>query len=224
MDDPQKAVGAGTGKIAEDSFSTTAMTSTRWTVAPERPHRSRRRFDPNRRERIAEAALEVVAEYGVPETSLRRIAAKADVPLGSLTYHFAGMQDLLATAFERFIARELDLLEGRLEGISTSADASREMLALIDEGALSPARSLSLSRELQALALRDPECRKLASAWIKGSALILERYFDPRTAEILEVLVEGLTLRRFLSSTDASTGLAKDALRRVLAAGSLRAP
>ncbi|MCP1412382.1 TetR/AcrR family transcriptional regulator [Paenarthrobacter sp. A20] len=222
MDDPQPTVGSGSGQDAGDRLRTRDNSGS--SATQPLPARRRRRFDPNRRDRIAEAALEVVAEYGVAESSLRRIAVKADVPLGSLTYHFTGLQDLLATAFERLIAHELDRLEGRFEGVTDAAGASRELLILIDEEASRPARSLCLSRELQALALRDPECRRLARAWINGTTRILQRHFDPVTAEILEILVEGLTVRRFVSFTDAPTALAKDALRRVLTPGNSPAP
>jgi DNA-binding transcriptional regulator YbjK len=44
--------------------------------------RPRRRYDPGRRERLIEAALDVIAESGVAGTTHRRIAAAADV-LGS---------------------------------------------------------------------------------------------------------------------------------------------
>ena len=55
----------------------------------------RRRHDPQRRDRIIDACLEVLAEHGVAGTSHRRVAAAAGVPLGSMTYHFTGMDELL---------------------------------------------------------------------------------------------------------------------------------
>jgi len=58
--------------------------------------RAQRRYDPERKSRIVDAAIEVIAEHGVAGTTSRRIAAAADVPLGSLTYHFNGLDDLLA--------------------------------------------------------------------------------------------------------------------------------
>lgn len=61
-----------------------------------------RRYDPERRDRIIDACLDVVAAHGVAGTSQRRVAAAADVPLGSVTYHFAGRDELLREAFGRF--------------------------------------------------------------------------------------------------------------------------
>ena len=43
--------------------------------------------------------LDVIAEHGVAGASHRAIARAADVPLGSITYHFATLDELLAAAF-----------------------------------------------------------------------------------------------------------------------------
>ena len=61
-----------------------------------------RRNDPGRRDRIIDACLDVIAEVGVAGTSHRRVADAAGVPLGSMTYHFTGMNELLHEAFTRF--------------------------------------------------------------------------------------------------------------------------
>src|SRR4051794_31902794 len=62
----------------------------------------RRRYDPGRRARIVAACLDVIAETGVAGASHRRVAEAANVPLGSMTYHFSGMDELLHEAFSRF--------------------------------------------------------------------------------------------------------------------------
>ncbi len=175
-----------------------------------------RRFDPNRRDRIIDAVLEVVADNGVAGTSFRKIAAQADVPLGSMTYHFSGMQELLATGFERFIIQSLARLEDRLRPARDHHDAVEVVLTIIHEDATAdPPRHLAVSRELQALVIREPAFRGIANEWVEGSAKILKRYFDPLTAEILEILMDGLTLRRGIVSMGAET-LAADTVARVI--------
>lgn len=57
-----------------------------------------RRYDPDRRQRIIDAAIRVVAGRGIAGLSHRAVAAEADVPLGSTTYHFASLDDLLIAA------------------------------------------------------------------------------------------------------------------------------
>src|SRR3954454_24276122 len=54
--------------------------------------------DPDRPPRIALAALEVVADKGVEGLTHRAVAAVAQIPLGSTTYHFKTLDDLLAAA------------------------------------------------------------------------------------------------------------------------------
>ena len=69
------------------------------------PHpttRRPRRSDPDRRARILTSALDVVAEVGVAGVSHRRVATAADIPLGSMTYLFIGMDALLEEAFTAF--------------------------------------------------------------------------------------------------------------------------
>ncbi|MFK4296766.1 DNA-binding transcriptional regulator YbjK [Arthrobacter sp. GAS37] len=175
-----------------------------------------RRFDPDRRNRIIDAVLAVIAENGVAGTSFRRIATQADVPLGSMTYHFSGMQELLETGFERFVSQSLARLEDRLEPARDHRDAGKIILAIIHEDATAdPPRHLALSRELQALVIRDPALRNIANEWVEGSARILKRYFDPITAVILEILMDGLTLRRGVAPTKGEP-LAADPVASVI--------
>lgn len=60
-----------------------------------------RRHDPERRQRIIAAAIRVVERGGIAALSHRTVAAEADVPLGSTTYHFATLDDLLVAALEQ---------------------------------------------------------------------------------------------------------------------------
>ncbi|MEU6711994.1 TetR family transcriptional regulator [Nonomuraea sp. NPDC046802] len=81
------------------------------TSAPSPGRRRPRRRDPGRRDRLIDAALTVIAERGVAATRHRQIARIADVPLGSMTYHFSSLEEVLAEAFTRHadsVARVLD--------------------------------------------------------------------------------------------------------------------
>ena len=55
----------------------------------------RRANDPLRREKIVQATLEAVIAYGVHGVTHRKIAMIAGVPLGSMTYYFSGIDELL---------------------------------------------------------------------------------------------------------------------------------
>lgn len=64
-----------------------------------------RRHDPDRKERIVESALTVLARAGVAGITHRAIAEAADVPLGSITYHFATLDDIVHLAFKTHVER-----------------------------------------------------------------------------------------------------------------------
>jgi DNA-binding transcriptional regulator YbjK len=174
-----------------------------------------RRFDPRRKERIVDAALAVLAQHGIAGTSLRRVAERADVPLGSLTYHFAGTNDLFALAFRKFIDEQLARLESRLIGAPDAQDAWLSLLEMIHEDSGGHAQRLTLAKEFQALAVREQQFRGLAQEWLEGSIIILQRHFDPDTARIIEILLEGLAFRGHVASLEAYESLCGAALRRL---------
>ena len=93
--------------------------------------------DHERPRRIALAAIEVVADRGVEGLTHRRVAAVAGIPLGSTTYHFATLDDLLAAAIaEAKKARELK------ESAETAKKPFSEWQKLMDE-MISSAEDLS---------------------------------------------------------------------------------
>lgn len=59
----------------------------------------RRSNDPQRREKIIAATLEAIATHGIHAVTHRKIAIIAQVPLGSLTYYFSGIDELLTMHF-----------------------------------------------------------------------------------------------------------------------------
>ncbi|MFF0223403.1 TetR/AcrR family transcriptional regulator [Streptomyces sp. NPDC004629] len=156
--------------------------------------------DPQRRERILAATLDHIAEAGVAGVSHRKIAARAAVPLGSMTYHFSGMDDLLRQAFTRFADQIVAVFEeylSRAEGPEQAREAVTDLVHTLSDG---PRRDLILTQELYTLAARRPEYQELTQAWMRRSRQLLERHFDPDTARQLDALIEGLALHRALDN------------------------
>ena len=175
-----------------------------------------RRNDPERRDRIIDAALQVIARDGVAGTSHRRVAAEADVPLGSMTYHFTGMDELLTEAFTRFADRAADDFEARMARATGPAEAAAAVVSLIDAEPLADPSALVVTHELYTLAARDPRFRTITRHWMARSRRSLERWFDPTTARVLDALVEGLTIHRALDVARGPAGVADAAVRRVV--------
>jgi DNA-binding transcriptional regulator YbjK len=178
-----------------------------------------RRYDPTRRDRIIDACLDVIAENGVAGTSHRKVALAADVPLGSMTYHFTGMDELLHEAFSRFAHTVGDRLEERLAGAHDATTAGRVLAEHITSDLLSGPRDLVLTHELYTLAARRPAYRDITNKWMARSRRTLERHFDPDTSRILDALVEGLSIHRALDIEPHDSAVVEDAIRRVTGDG-----
>ncbi|HET8599940.1 MAG TPA: TetR family transcriptional regulator [Segeticoccus sp.] len=174
-----------------------------------------RRHDPDRRARIIDACLGVIAERGVAGTSHRLVAAAADVPLGSMTYHFAGMGELLHEAFSRFAASVSDRFERRMAAARDLPEAKEAVALLITEDVFGTQDDLVLTHELYTLAARDPAYRDLTNAWMRSSRAALERHFDPTTARLVDALIEGLTIHRALDTAPQDPAVVREAIERV---------
>lgn len=144
------------------------------------------------------------------------MAAAADVPLGSMTYHFSGMDELLHEAFERFVGHVAAVFERRLASASSRGEASEAVVALISEDVFGTQRDLVLTHELYTLAAREERYRALTSSWMSRSRAQLERHFDPLTARMLDALIEGLTIHRALDVVSHDTQVAREAVRRIV--------
>ncbi|MFG2037846.1 TetR/AcrR family transcriptional regulator [Dactylosporangium sp. NPDC048998] len=165
---------------------------------------STRRHDPDRKDRIIDAAIEVIAEHGVAGTTHRLIAVAADVPLGSLTYHFSSLEDLRAQAFRRHAQRMSVIYEAHFRGVETREELVEAVTDLIDGDAGANAGDWAIAYELYLAALREPALREITEAWMRTSRSVLERFVDPTTARGVDALIEGLVMHKTLSTGPVS--------------------
>lgn len=178
-----------------------------------------RRHDPGRRDRIVDACLDVVAEHGVAGTSHRRVAAAADVPLGSMTYHFAGMDELLRAAFTRFADGVADRFEAELAAAPDRDAAADVVTRLVTGVVLAEPRELVLSHELYTLAAREPAYRDVTNRWMTRSRAALGRHVDPTTARLLDAFIEGMSIHRALDTAPHDDAVVAEGVRRLVAGG-----
>lgn len=106
-----------------------------------------RRYDPERRDRIIDAAIRVAGERGIAGLSHRSVAAEADVPLGSTTYHFASLDELLIAALRRTNENFAAVLRASPALADPDADLATELARLLGEffAAAAAGRSWSTS-------------------------------------------------------------------------------
>lgn len=180
------------------------------------PARSRR-HDPDRRDHIIDACIEVIAKDGVDGTSHRRVATAAGVPLGSMTYHFTGRDELLREALTRFAGTVAQRFAERMSAVPDGdrEAGTRAVIDLILTGVFPDNRELVLTHELYTLAARDSAYRTITNAWMGQSRRVLERVFDPLTARLLDALIEGMTIHRALDSAPHDDGDVEIAVRRI---------
>lgn len=171
--------------------------------------------DPERRERILDAALEVIAEQGVHRTTHRRIAARAQVPLGSLTYYFDGLPEILRSAFVRFV----DRLSGRyweaVRGAEGTEAACAGIVEMICGDRYTSPQEQTILVELYSYGSFDAQVGAMRRQWQDRSQEALAAHFDRDTARALDALLEGWTLHRGFGDFRADRGAVERAVHRL---------
>ncbi|GAA3369950.1 TetR family transcriptional regulator [Streptomyces sannanensis] len=175
-----------------------------------------RRYDPERRQRIIDAAIRVVGRAGITGLSHRTVAAEADVPLGSTTYHFKTLDDLMVAALRQ--ANEGFLAQIRDSGVldDPETDLAAELARLMGEWFAGDRVRLELEYELYLAALRRPALRPVAAEWTDGVAEFLLRRTDPVTTRALVALMDGICLQALLTGGSYDAEYAREMLTRLL--------
>lgn len=188
-------------------------------VTPTTPATSPRRGgprDPGRRDRIIDAAITVIVRQGVGALTHRAAASEAGVPLGSTTYHFADLDELvraaLTKATEQFHA-DLRVWAEQLEHADDPATAIVDKLAELS----GPMRQRVVMRlELARATLRYLDLGPLYTTWVAEVADAFGRRFDELTARTLAVLLSGF-LSQIVTADAALDRAEVDAIvRRVI--------
>ncbi|MEU5399284.1 TetR family transcriptional regulator [Streptomyces sp. NPDC005963] len=173
-----------------------------------------RRYDPERRQRIIDAAIRIVGESGITALSHRTVAAAADVPLGSTTYHFASLDELLVAALrqinEGFVAA-LRAIDPR-----PAPDLAHTLARITGEWLAADRSRVELEYELYLAALRRPALRPVAAEWTHGVVDHFSRGTDRATARALVALMDGICLQVLLSDVPYDEAYAREMFGRVL--------
>lgn len=175
-----------------------------------------RRHDPERRTRILDAALDVLVTDGAAGMTHRKVAARADVPLGSVTYHFASLAELRNQGFAWYVEQRTAEFEGLFTEVETREDLVEVLVELV-QGGPSRRRSAVLGFELHLAALRDPALRALTQKWTRDSRAVLARFSGPETAGRLDALLEGLIMHALLATEPEPREAVRAAIVQALA-------
>ncbi|VXC23550.1 Tetracyclin repressor, C-terminal all-alpha domain [Microbacterium sp. 8M] len=85
------------------------------------------------REHIIGVALDLLDRYGLPDLTMRRLAAELDVQASALYWHFDSKQDLIAAVSDRIMARIPDPVDSA--ELIDAARAVRDALLAHRDGA-----------------------------------------------------------------------------------------
>ncbi|MFF8946215.1 TetR/AcrR family transcriptional regulator [Streptomyces sp. NPDC014864] len=183
-----------------------------------------RRHDPERRQRIIDAAIRVVGAKGIAGLSHRSAAAEADVPLGSTTYHFRTLDELLVAALRQANEGFAQAIAARGGLEDPRKDLAGELAALMGEWLAGDRTGVELEYELYLAALRRPALRPVAAEWADGLASLLARRTDPVTARALVALMDGICLQVLLTGAAYDERYAREVLARIVPPGSRDRP
>ncbi|MYW66508.1 TetR family transcriptional regulator [Streptomyces sp. SID8379] len=175
-----------------------------------------RRHDPERRQRIIDAAIRVVGEKGIAGLSHRTVAAEADVPLGSTTYHFKTLDELMVAALRQANEGFAKVVAARGAFQDPDGDLAGELAGLLGEWLAGERVGVELEYELYLAALRRPALRPVAAEWCQELAEVLAARTDPVTARALVALLDGISLQVLLTDGAYDAGYAREMLARLI--------
>jgi DNA-binding transcriptional regulator YbjK len=183
------------------------------------PTRRPRRHDPERRERIAAAAIRVVARDGIEGLTHRAVASEADVPLGSTTYHYADKDDLLRAAVELAEANNRDFMGQMLDELEPREDLALAVARLVEALTIDLRELLRVEYELFLAARSRPALRDAAQRWVDDIRAMMRRYTDDDvTARAIGQMFEGILIHAIVLDMRVRADDALPTLRRATTA------
>ncbi|MEU6644502.1 TetR family transcriptional regulator [Saccharomonospora sp. NPDC046836] len=163
--------------------------------------------DPQRRERILDSALEVIADHGVHKTTHRRIAARAQVPLGSLTYYFEGLDDILEKAFARLADAMSESYRTALYDATNTQEACAAVVDLICGPEYATPRRMTLIFEMYSYANHNRAVAAITREWLQRSHDSLALHFPPDACAAIDALIEGWPMHQTFQQRPLSRDL-----------------
>lgn len=169
------------------------------------------------RQRIEQAAIELIAERGWGAVSTRMLADRAGVTPGLVHYHYRSLDDALRTAVVGTVRSMIDEFGRLVTDVADPQQAVDQVWAMLDRHPADGADSV-LVLEATLMAMRDAGIRAdLAAAMHQFRGVLAGRFADvgiaapEQTAAVVAALIDGVMLHRILSDD-----LGADAIRPVV--------
>lgn len=161
-----------------------------------------------RRRQLVDAALVVLGRDGLSALTHRAVAEEAGVPLASASYHFTGIDELIATAMQRVT----DDLVAALAAAPAEGGIAQLARQLADEA--NHNRQLLLAEyEVYLYAARRPQLRETALAWLDVLCDTYGPELDEPARRALKATIEGVFLHAVLTDERADAATIEHTLR-----------
>ena len=170
------------------------------------------------RERILDAAIEIIAKGGQSAATQRTVAEQAGVSLASITYHFPTAKELLVAAMRRAAGIAVAHIEAMgervLAGEISLVDVTLEYIEIHRSGAFAAGL---VAMELQMAAVRDPELRDSGEANIESLRSSYEQLVDsPGLDEAAAAAFTGLLFIELGSNREADSAETRNRVRTMI--------
>ncbi len=156
---------------------------------PDGPVDGRRARGDERRRLIAEAVITVIGQHGAGGVTHRRVAAMAGVPLGSTTYYYATLTDLLVAGMTLAVERNA----AAMRELEAALGSGRLLVRVLAERAVALVtrdRNNYLAEcELYLAAAREPSLRAGARDLTATMVGVIRPWVDSDAAALALVLV-----------------------------------
>lgn len=162
-------------------------------------HSGRTFIEEARRRQIVQHAVDVIAEHGFAGATLARIAERAGISKGVISYHFDGKDDLMYEVLTLYESEEQEFIYARVDAQETATDALQMYLRTnIEYMAVHPkhlkavveiviaAKDSKGKRKFDVTSVEwmDDELSRLVSILTRGQESGEFRTFDPRVMAI----------------------------------------
>jgi DNA-binding transcriptional regulator YbjK len=145
------------------------------------------------------ATLDVIARQGVSGVSFRNVARVSDIKLGSITYYFDSMEQLLIESFLFFAQSNPPLVSNVIDGGLTTDEVLERIVGLAygefdSEGV---DRAVSIAHELYAYAGKNSAVEPAVQIWRERGVGSLLGSFDLIAATFVHTFIEGFSTCHF---------------------------
>lgn len=159
--------------------------------------------------------MRAIAEHGAGSVTHRRIAEYAGVPLGSTTYYFPTLDDLVSAAFAEAAAQAAACIADWRRELAESADLPATVVDLAERYLADRGQAL-IEYDLYLAAARTPELAPVVRVWLDGLRQLFAPFAEPAHARALAALVDGAILQALVSGEPLDPDAVHDGVRALV--------